>query len=148
MKARQLALLSHLKECHHPLVQSMSHPQLTAASSSNFQIIFNNALKTYEKRTKRDLLDHPLVAQLQMCDSPSAILAVLHQQVQGLDRSRSSDNRWTKWLDPTVNVLYALTATLGGGVGLVCPRTLTCLRSVYSRLFGRYSHLETWYSPE
>jgi hypothetical protein len=128
----------------------MSHPQLTAASSSNFQLIFNNALKAYEKRTKRDLLDHPLVAQLQICDSPSAILAVLHQQVQGLDQSRSSDSRlgWTKWLDPTVNVLYALTATLGEGVGLVCLRTSTCLRSAHSRLFGRYSHLETWYSPE
>jgi hypothetical protein len=26
----------------------------------------------------------------------------------------------TKWLNPTVNVLYALSATLGEGVGLVC----------------------------
>jgi hypothetical protein len=65
----------------------MSHPQLTAASSSNFQLIFNNALKAYEKRTKRDLLAHPLAAQLQICNTPSAILAVLHQQVQGLDQS-------------------------------------------------------------
>jgi hypothetical protein len=48
---------------------------------------------------------------------------VLQQQVQELDRSQSSDNRLTKWLDPTVNILYALSATLGEGVGLVCCRT-------------------------
>jgi hypothetical protein len=99
----------------------MSHSPLTRAStsSSNFQLIINNALKAYEKRTKNDLLAHPLASQLQACDSPNAILAVLQQQVQGLDQSRSSDDRWIKWLDPTVNILYALSGTLGVGVGLV-----------------------------
>jgi hypothetical protein len=99
----------------------MSHSQLTAASSSNFQVIVNNALEAYKRRTKNDLLAHPLAPQLQACDSPGAILAVLQQQVQGLDQSRS-DDRWTKWLDPTVNVLFAFSATLGAGVGLVCSR--------------------------
>ena len=103
---------------------SHSHPTLTTAvSSSNFQLIFNNALKEYEKRTKNDLLAHPLAAQLQDCNSPSAILAVLHQQVQGLDQSPSSDGRWTKWLDPTVNVLHTLSDTLGEGVSLVSFKT-------------------------
>jgi hypothetical protein len=96
------------------------HTHTTTASSSNFQLIFNNALKTYEKRTKKDLLAHPLAARLQACDSPGAILSILQQQVQELERSiGSSDDKWTKWLDPTVNVLYALSATLGEGVGLV-----------------------------
>ena len=96
----------------------MSHSHLTT-SSSNFQLIINNSLKAYEKRTKNDLLAHPLASQLQACDSPGAILAVLQQQVQGLDQSRSRDDRWTKWLDRTVNVIYALSGTLGAGVGLV-----------------------------
>ncbi|KAI0269058.1 hypothetical protein BGY98DRAFT_1190402, partial [Russula aff. rugulosa BPL654] len=98
---------------------SSSYPITTASSSSNFQLIFNNALKAYEKRTKNDLLAHPLAAELQNCNSPSEILAVLHQQVQGLDQSMSSDDRWTKWLDPTVNVLYMLSKTLGEGTSLV-----------------------------
>ena len=101
----------------------MSHSHLTATSSSNFQLIINNALKAYEKRTKTDLLAHPLASQLQICNSPAAILAVLQQQVQGLDQSRSSEDRWTKWLDPTVDILYALSETLGEGVGLVSLRT-------------------------
>ncbi|KAF8495913.1 hypothetical protein F5888DRAFT_1924915 [Russula emetica] len=97
----------------------MSHTQPTSTSSNNFQVIFNNALKAYERRTKKDLLAHPLAAQLQRCDSPSSILTVLQQQVQELNRSQSSDERLTKWLDPTVNVLYTLSETLGEGVSLV-----------------------------
>jgi hypothetical protein len=99
---------------HHPTTSTA-----TATSSSNFQIILNNALTAYEKRTKKNLLTHPLAVELQNCNSPSAILAVLHQQVQGLDQSQRSDDRWTKWLDPTVNILHTLSDTLGEGVSLV-----------------------------
>jgi len=79
----------------------------------------NNALKAYEKQTKNDLLSHPLAAQLQACPSPSSILIMLQQQVQQLSRSRTSDDRLTKWLDPTVNVLHAFSETLREGVSLV-----------------------------
>ena len=82
-----------------------------------------NALESYKKHTKKDLLAHPLASQLQACDSPAAILAVLQQQVQELDQSRSSDDRWSKWLVPTVNILYSLSETLGEGVGLVSLQT-------------------------
>ncbi len=105
----------------------MSHTHPTTFSShnqaSNFQLIINSALDTYKKRTKNDLLAHPLVTELQSCNSPCSILAVLQQQLQGLDQSRRNDDRWTRWLDPTVNVLYTLSGTLGEGVGLVCLRT-------------------------
>jgi hypothetical protein len=98
----------------------MSHSHLTAASSSsNFQQILNNALNVYKQRTKKDLLDHPLASQLEACSSPAAILVVLHQQVRTLDRSPDHDDRWTKWLDPTVNVISTLSDGLGESVGLV-----------------------------
>ena len=84
--------------------------------------MFNNALNAYQKRTKKDLLTHPLFFRLQACESPTAILSILQQQVQGLDRSQISDVRWTKWLDPTVRVLHAFFGILGG-VGMVCLRT-------------------------
>jgi hypothetical protein len=106
----------------------MSHTHIAASSSSNFQLIINDALKAYENRTKKDLLTHPLAAQLQSCESLSAILAILQQQVQGLDQPRS-DDRWTKWLDPTVNVLFSFSATVGAGVSLVNPTTCSYLRS-------------------
>jgi hypothetical protein len=97
----------------------MSHANPTTSSSPNFQLIFNNALETYKKRTKNDLLAHPLAVQLQTCTSSSAVLALIHQQVQGLQRD---DDRLTRWVDPTVRVLYAFSKTLGEGVSLVCLR--------------------------
>jgi hypothetical protein len=119
-----------------------SRPIATDPSSSNFQLILNNALKVYEKRTKKDLLAHPLAAELQNCDSPTKILDVLYQQVQGLEQLQSSDDRWTKWLDPTVTVLYMLSETLGEGIRLVSLKTRTYLRSAVSLSLDRYSHLE------
>ena len=100
----------------------MSHTHSAAPSSSNFQLIINNALKLYEKRTKNDLLAHPLAAQLQNCGTPAAILAILQEKVQGLELSQRGDERWSKWLDPTVNVLFAFSATIGAGVSLVFRR--------------------------
>ena len=96
---------------------SLANP--TTSSSPNFQLIFNNALEVYQKRTKNDLLAHPLVVQLQTCTSSDAVLALIHQQVQGLERD---DNRLTKWLDPTVRVLHVFSETLGEGVSLVCRK--------------------------
>ena len=119
----------------------MSHSHLTATSSVNFQVVINNALKAYERCTKQDLLTHPLASQIQACDSPTAILIVLQQQVLGLDQSQSSDNRWVKWLDPIVKVLYAFSLTLEERVALVSPRTRRCPRSALSYMYGRYYHL-------
>ena len=91
----------------------------TPSSLSNFQSVFHASLKAYEKKTKNDLLAHPLATRLHSCDSPAAILNILQDQVQEFEQSRSVDQRLIKWLDPTVNVLYALSATLGEGIGLV-----------------------------
>ena len=100
---------------------SHSHPTASSSSSqaSNFHLILINALDEYKKRTKKDLLKYPLFTELRSCNSPSAIITVLQQQLQGLDQSRRNDERWTRWLDPTVNVLYSLSGALGEGVGLV-----------------------------
>ncbi|KAH9028031.1 hypothetical protein EDB83DRAFT_1905914 [Lactarius deliciosus] len=91
----------------------------TPSSSSNLQAIFNASIKEYQKKTKKDLLLHPLMGQLQTCNSPADILAVLRTQVQQFEQSTSGDDKLTKWLNPTVNVLYAFSAVLGEGVGLV-----------------------------
>ena len=95
---------------------SQSCVATSESSSHNFRLIISNALKDYEKRTKDNLLLHPLASQLQECDSPGDIIAVLQQQIQ--HQSRSTDERWTKWLDPTINVLLTFSQTVGT-VGLV-----------------------------
>ena len=107
----------------------MSQIPPTASSPSNFQAIFAASLKAYEKKTKKDLLAHPLMAQLQTCHSSLDILAVLRTQVKQFEQSMSGDDKLTKWLNPTVNVLYAFSQALGAGVGLVNPIQTILLRS-------------------
>lgn len=84
----------------------MSHTHPTP-TPSNFQVIFENALNAYKRRTKEDLLTHPLANQLEVCDSASRILSVLQEQVEELNQSQRRNERWTRWLYPTVKVLHA-----------------------------------------
>src|SRR6266567_6036851 len=97
----------------------MSAGPSTSTSNSNFASIFNAALTSYKRKTKKDLTSHPLLPNLQSCDSPEAILTVLREQIPAFNQSQRGDDRLTKWVSPTVNVLYAFSATVGQGVGLV-----------------------------
>ena len=98
----------------------MSAGPSTSTSHSNFASIFNTALESYKRKTKKDLTSHPLLPNLQSCDSPEAILTVLREQIPAFNQSHDADDRLTKWVSPTVNVLYAFSATVGQGAGLVC----------------------------
>jgi hypothetical protein len=88
-------------------------------SNSNLDSIFSSAFQAYKKKTGKDIISHPLAAEIQACHSLDAILAVLQNQISALGQSQSDDDASTKWLVPTVNVLYSLSAVLGEGVGLV-----------------------------
>ena len=57
-----------------------------------------------------------------------AVLAALREEIPLLTQSQNSNDRFTKWATPTVNVLYSFSATIGGGSELV---------SEYQRLFFR-----------
>ena len=101
-----------------PTSASTSQTPAIAPSSPNIEGILDAALKSYKKKTKTDVRKHDLFKQLDKCDSPAAILAAF--QADQFDPSRTGGNdRLKKWLLPAVNVLYAFSATLGTGVGLV-----------------------------
>ena len=101
----------------------MAQVPSTSTLSTNFENIFFDALKAYKKQTKKDIASHPLATQLKSCDSSGAIIAILRTQVQSFDQSQGADERWTKWLDPTINVLFAFSVTLGNSVGVVSSST-------------------------
>jgi len=110
----------------------MSQSTPTAASSSsNFQSVFNAALEAYEKATKNNLRTHPIATKLQSCDSIAAILLVLQDLSQQFEQTRSREKSLRKWLEPTVTVLLAFSATLGEGVGLVNLKALISSRFVF-----------------
>ena len=101
----------------------MSQTPATAASPSHHQAIFLDALKSYRKQTKEDLIKHPLVSQLRSCNSTSAIIAILQVKPREFGKRYLEpyigDERLTTWLSPTVNVICAYSAAITGGVSLV-----------------------------
>ena len=97
----------------------MAQASSSSTPTSNFSSVFEVALKAYEKKTKKDLLAHPLAAQLKACDCPGDILSILQDRVKEFDRSREADKRLSRWLNPTITVLHAFSVTLCEGFGLV-----------------------------
>jgi hypothetical protein len=97
----------------------MSTAPSTSTSQSSFVSIFNAALESYRRKTKKDLASHPLLPSFQSCASPEAVLTVLRGQVPSFDQSQDRDDGLTKWVAPTVNVLCSFSETVGLGVGLV-----------------------------
>lgn len=94
------------------------HPANQTAPS-NFQSTFRIALREYKRRTREDLLLHPLATRLGSCNSPDAIISVLQEEAQAVDQTWNGDEKLSLWLRPTVEALYALSSSLEEGVGLV-----------------------------
>jgi hypothetical protein len=101
------------------ILSTMSQILPSAASRSNYQAIFDSALDAYKKKTGKDLTSDPLLRRIENCNSPDDVLAILRTQILEPGQPQSSHNRLTTWLYPTVNVLSAFSATIGGLVGLV-----------------------------
>ena len=97
----------------------MSTGLQVSTPNPQFQLIIDKALIEYKKKIKKDLITDPHAEEIRGCDSPESILAVLEGKANELNQSQNSDERMTKWLTPTVNVLNALSATLGQGIGIV-----------------------------
>jgi len=90
-----------------------------STSCPNFDSILTSAFQAYKKETGKDITSHPLAAELKTCHSPDAILTVLRAKIPALDRPQGSNERFDKWLIPTINVLYSFSSVLGEGIGLV-----------------------------
>jgi len=126
-------------------------------SRSNLDSVFSSAFQEYKKKTGKDITSHPLAAEIQACHSPDAILAVLQSQFSTLSQSQSDNegSTSTKWLIPTINVLYSFSAALGEGAGLVniaisplsrklCSDVLSLRHSHRQKLFLRGSVFSFW----
>ena len=109
-------LVSHLSSC---TLVWLRAAMSRSSSTPNFQPVLDRALKEYKRKTRKELITDPLAEEITSCDSPEAILTVLRGKANELNQSQNSDDRLTKWLTPTVNVVNALSTTLCGGVGMV-----------------------------
>lgn len=124
----QCTLLSHTVPFlpRLPLTRMSHHSSASTILPSNFDTLFNRALDTYEEHTNQDLRSHPLFSRLEVCTSSDEVLTILREQFSEFSRTQNTDVRFTKWLDPTMNVLGVSCNILGEAVGLVCIKMLSC----------------------
>jgi hypothetical protein len=92
--------------------------QVAGPSTDNFTAIFSVASNEYLRVTGKHLDTHPFATQLDTCRSPEAVSNVLRTQAQAFSKFRKGDEKLMTWLNPTVNILFAFSATLGEGIGL------------------------------
>jgi hypothetical protein len=92
--------------------------QTAGPSTNNFTAIFNAASTEYCRVTKNRLDTHPLAAQLDSCHGPEDI-SILRTQAQAFSKLHEADEKLMKWLTPTINILCALSDTLGEAIALV-----------------------------
>jgi hypothetical protein len=92
------------------------------SQSSHFRVLFESALRDYQKQTGIALASHPLAEKLQSCDSVESVTAVLQDQARAFSKFRGGDGRIMKSLGSIVSVLHTLSAdiTRGEAIGLVC----------------------------
>ena len=89
---------------------------------------FYASLRVYRKKTRIDLLTHPLMAHFQTCNNPTDILAVLRSQAQ-FEQSTSRDDTLTRCLDSTIHVLHAFSTALASGTGVEQVNSILLPRS-------------------
>jgi hypothetical protein len=102
----------------------------------HFQVLFEYALRDYERQTGITLANHPLAEQLQTCQSADFVIALLQKQLLAFGEFRESDKIMGS-LKNVVSVLSKISATaaLGQDFGMVSPRP----RIGYSTDLNAYS---------
>ena len=114
--------------------KEMSSSQ-TPESSSQFKSILDAALGEYKSRTGKDLTSNSLAKEIQGCESAEAVLEIIQREAMAFDKFRDGDKRLMKWIGPSVDVLYTISATLGQGVGMVrIIKTIRDYRFIQRRL--------------
>ena len=104
----------------------MSSNSLLNTSSSQFQAIFNAALKEYSHKTGKDIVTDPITTKLRCCSSPDAVLNVLQEEAQAFNDFRNGNRKvqLMRKLKPTVDIVLALSTNevLGNAIGSVSAR--------------------------
>ena len=89
------------------------------SSTSNIQLIIDDALSEYTRVTGTDLSNNPFVTTLEQSNSPDAILRLLQDRENAFKEYRDGDRRLTSCLTPAVKVLQAFSGIMGQAASLV-----------------------------
>jgi hypothetical protein len=103
---------------------SQTSPEAASTLRSNYQSIFEGALKAYQRKTGKDLTEDPLLRMLETCSTPDDVLIKLREQIVMPGEPHGVSDKLTTWLIPTVKVIHAFTAIIGKAVCLVSLLTV------------------------
>ena len=75
---------------------------------------------------------HPLIQQLENCNSVDSISSAIQQYARWLRESQGEDGKMMRSLKGAVQVLYMLSTStiLGEGIGIVCSESLISFSSL------------------
>ena len=119
-------------------------------SFSQFQDLFDAALREYRQKTGNDIATDPLTTSLQNCCSSDAVLGVLQEQAHAFNQFRNGD--WKvqlmRRLKPTVDILLVLSTSgiFGQGIGLV--RLIILPYSLRWFIDVHYLHCRNFHQPK
>ena len=88
---------------------------------SNFRSILD-AVDKYAEQTCINLKESPFAEKVMVCDSPSAVLSLLQENVKAFKDHRDSNRKLIECIGPVVKFVHAFTGILGEAVGLVSRR--------------------------
>jgi fungal STAND N-terminal Goodbye domain len=91
----------------------------TTTLLSNFRLIIDAALDEYTKQTGIDLAQNPFARRIQQSDSPGHVMELFQEREKEFNEYRDRNRKLINLLKPAVQVLHALSGTLGEAVSLV-----------------------------
>ena len=81
--------------------------------------MLDQALSEFKKNTGKDIRSNPHAIELQGCNSVDDILAILQRRANMFEELRDGNRGLMKCISSSLNILYAISAALGDGIGLV-----------------------------
>ncbi|KAF8267729.1 hypothetical protein EI94DRAFT_1700784 [Lactarius quietus] len=85
---------------------------------SNFQLILD-AVDKYAEQTGINLKDNPFTNKIMGCDSPSAVLLLLQENLKAFKEYRDQNRKFIDCLSPIVQFVDFFSGILGGAGGVV-----------------------------
>ena len=85
---------------------------------SNLQSILDAADK-YAEQTGINLKDNPFADKVKDCDSPTAVLLLLQENLKAFKDYRDNNRKFIKCVSPVVQFVHAFSGILLGGANLV-----------------------------
>lgn len=85
---------------------------------SNFQSILD-AVNKYTEQTGINLKEDPFADKIKGCDSPSAVLLLLQENLKAFKDYRENNRKFIDCISPVVQFVHAFSGVLGEAAGLV-----------------------------